>query len=218
MIDLNEAEIQKEGGAPVPEGSIVPLRMSIRPPRSGKEGNTHALFCKAKSGNEYIDVEFEVLGTFEGNKIWQNFTLVGSDQAAKISMRTLRAILESSRGIKPSDASPQATEARKLTDWADFNGMTFLAKVGCKVEQNPKDGRWYCNNEIKKVITADDGDEYTGGEKITDAPLPKLPEQGQAPAPAAAKSAGPAWGAQPSAVPAAAPPPSANPMPAWAMK
>ena len=131
MIDLNSAEIQKEGtGSAIPEDSIVPFKMTIRPPKAGKEGTTHNLFCRSDKGNEYIDVEFEVAsGQFAGRKIWQNFTLVGSEQAAKISMRTLRAIVESARGISPSDASPQATAGRQLSDWADFNSLVFLGLV-----------------------------------------------------------------------------------------
>lgn len=218
MLDFNQAELQGAGGrGPIPEDSIVPFKMTIRPPKAGKEGKTHALFCRAQSGNEYIDVEFEALGSFEGAKMWQNFTLVGSDMAAKISMRTLRAIIESARGVAPSDASPAATAMRQLSDWADFNSMTFLVKVGTVIEQSTKDGRYYVNNTIKKIITPDDV-EYAAGESISDKPLPQVPEAGAAPAAAAAKpsTAAPAWGAPAATTAPAAKP--AGPMPAWAAR
>lgn len=225
MIDLNTAELQREGGAgAIPEDSIIPLKMTIRPPKAGKEGSTHAVFCRSGKGNEYIDVEFEALGTFAGRKVWQNFTLVGSDTAAKISMRTLRAIVESSRGISPSDASPKATAGRQLSDWLDFNDMTFLAKVGTVVEQSQKDGNYYVNNTIKKIVTPDDA-EYQTGEFISDKPLPPIPAPGEAP-PTAAKTnvAEPqAWGSKPE-TPVAPPTSGANgkgpdgPMPAWGSK
>lgn len=223
MIDLNSAEIQTEGtGSAIPEDSIVPFKMTIRAPKAGKEGTTHHLFCKSGKGNEYIDVEFEAMGTFSGRKVWQNFTLVGSDQAAKISMRTLRAIVESARGIAPSDASPSASAGRQLSDWADFNGMVFLAKIKCVVEQSQKDGNYYVNNEFKKIITPDDA-EYTAGEHISDKPLPTIPAPGEKPAtthtPAATTAA---WGAPPQAAPVnTAPPvqqPAANPTPSWATR
>ncbi|MDY0037972.1 MAG: hypothetical protein RBS05_18835 [Zoogloea oleivorans] len=227
MLDFNQDEIQGAVGAgPIPEDSIVQLRMSIRPPRTGKEGNEHGLFCRSAKGNEYIDVEFECPegSAFAGRKIWEMFTLAGREEAVKISRRTLRAILESARGISPSDMSPQATEARKISDWADFNGMAFLAQVGIVVEQSTKDGRWYANNTIKKVITKDDGDAYSG-EKISDKPLPTLPDatatQPAAPAPAANA---PAWGQTQAAAPAsvapavAAAPAQKPPMPAWATR
>lgn len=226
MLDFNQAELQGAGGrGPIPEDSIVPFKMTIRPPSAKKQGNTHTLFCRAPSGNEYIDVEFEALGSFEGAKMWQNFTLIGSDMAAKISMRTLRAIIESARGVAPSDASPAATAMRQLSDWADFNSMTFLVKVGTVIEQSQKDGRYYVNNTIKKIITPDDA-EYAAGESISDKPLPTLPTEQPAAAAAAAKpsTAAPAWGAPaaatapaaPAVAPAAAKP--AGPMPAWAAR
>lgn len=226
LIDFNNAEIQTEGtGSAIPEDSIVPFKMTIRPPKAGKEGHTHNLFCRSEKGNEYIDVEFEVAsGQFAGRKIWQNYTLVGSDQAAKISMRTLRAIVESARGIAPSDASPQAAAGRQLSDWADFNSMTFLAKVKCKVEQSQKDGNYYVNNEIKKIMTPDD-EEYARGEFISDKPLPTIPDAGAKPAAtSSAAAAGPAWGAPaPSGVATKpvsdnAPKTAGAPVPAWAQR
>jgi hypothetical protein len=220
MLDFNQAEQQSAGtGGAIPPESVIPFKMTIRPPKAGKEGTQHPMFSRSSKGNEYIDVEFEALGTYAGRKIWQNFTLFGSDQAAKISMRTMRAIVESARGISATDASPQAAAGRQLSDWADFNGMTFLAKVKCVVEKSQKDGQYYVNNEITKIITPD-MEEYAAGEHITDKPLPLIPD---GPEPAAATAA-PAWGA-PAAQPAAAlptmPPPAAPqaaPMPVWAAR
>lgn len=223
MLDFNSAELQNEGtGSAIPEDSIVAFKMTIRPPKAGKEGTTHNLFCKSGKGNEYIDVEFEAQGTFAGRKIWQNFTLVGSDQAAKISMRTLRAIVESARGIAPSDASPAAAAGRQLSDWADFNSLVFLAKVKCVVEQSQKDGNYYVNNEFKKIITLDD-EEYSKGEFISDKPLPSVPAPGEkaATTSVAAAATTAAWGAPaPGATAAttAAATKSTAPVPAWAAR
>lgn len=228
MLDFNNAEVQSEGSvSAIPEDSIIPFKMTIRPPKSGKEGSTHNLFCKSGKGNEYIDVEFEAQGKFSGRKIWQNFTLVGSDQAAKISMRTLRAIVESARGISPSDASPAASAGRQLSDWADFNNLVFLVKVKCVVEQSQKDGNWYVNNEIKKIITPDDA-EYSAGEFVSDKPLPTVPAPGEkatgsvTASVVAAASAG-NWGAQPAAATAAVATQAAQqqtsaPIPVWATR
>jgi len=215
IIDFNNADLQGTGtgAGPIPEDSNVTFKLTIRPPKAGKEGTQHTMFCKSSKGNEYLDIEFEVVGgNFAGRKVWQNFTLAGSNQAAAISMRTLRAIIESARGVKPDDASPQATAARMLSDWMDMNELIFLAKVGAIVEQNQKDGKYYINNTIKKIITPDMA-EYMAGEAITDKPLPALPAEGTAPS--AAKPAAAAWSAP--AAPAAAKPAGA-PMPAWAAK
>lgn len=225
MIDFNDAELQHEGtGGAIPEDSIVPFMMTIRPPKAGKEGSQHPLFCRSAKGNEYIDVEFEAQGSCKGRKIWQNFTLHGSDTAAKISMRTLRAIVESARGIAPSDASPQAAEGRKLADFADFNGMTFLARVKCVVEKSEKDGNYYVNNEFKKIITPDD-EEYLAGEYISDKPLPTVPAAGESLPAKTSTAAAPTWGAPSTAASAPVqqpvmPPPASKPagMPSWASK
>lgn len=222
-IDFNDAEEQREGtGQAIPPESIVPFKMTIRPPKAGKEGTTHSLFCKSPKGNEYIDCEFEVQGQFAGRKVWQNFTLVGSETAAKISMATLRAIVESSRNISPKDTSPAAAVSRKLSDWADFNGMVFLARVKCVVDQSTKDGQWYVNNELAKVITPD-MKEYAAGEAISGKPLPAIPEAGSAPA-AKGPTATSTWGKSPDGPaptgPAEEPADEKkkDPMPAWAAR
>lgn len=236
MLDFNNAEPQSSGTGAIPPDSCVILQMTIRTPRAGKEGS-HPLLCRAQSGNEYLDVEFKVVrGQFEGREFWQNYTVAGSEKASQISMRTLRAIIESSRGINPKDESPAAVQNRRLNDWTDFQGMQFMAKIGAKCEKNIKDGRWYVNNDIKRVITPD-AEEYAiiaqAGEIITNNPLPEAPpESGAAPAAGGAQRQ---WGApqmgkhegsaptvgvnsQPSAPAQSATSPSSGgaPVPAWA--
>lgn len=198
MVDFNYAETQRTNSGFIPDDSIVTLQMTINPPKFGKEGDSHPLFCRSAKGNEYIDVEFEVVGgNFAGHQFRQFFTLVGSESAAKISMRTLRAIIESARGISPSDISPVATASRQISDWADFNGMLFLSKITCKTEQRPNDSNWYIKNEIKRVITIDDS-EYKLGEQISEKPLPVLPTETATPASSLSQTAQtapttPAW-------------------------
>lgn len=218
MLDFNQAGPQTEGNSAIPPDSVVPLKMTLRQPKAGKEGTQHSYFSRADSGNEYLDVEFEAQGTFDGKKIWQNFTLYGSDKAAKINMRTLRAIIESSRNINPNDSSPRAAAARQLSDWLDFNGMIFLARVKCVVEQSSKDGNWYVNNEIAKIITPD-MPEYQVGEHISDKPLPTVPAAGQQAAGKIKPAAGPgaafgAFGGAPPVMQTAFPAAAAFPAPA----
>lgn len=207
MLDFNNApDHQGTGtGSAIPPESIVPIAMTIRAPKAGKEGSQHPLFCKSSTGNEYLDVEFEVKGQFDGRKIWERFTLTGTNKKGKPnsdqSMATLRAIIESSRNINPKDPSPAASAARQLSDWADFNGMTFLAQVKCVVEQSNRDGQWYVNNEIAKVITPE-MPQYQQGEHISDKPIPAIPDNTHQ------ATAGPAAGAWGSAAPSAAQTPS----------
>ena len=224
MIDFNTADTQTAQAGAIPEDSIVPFKMTIRAPKAAKQGENHSHACKSAKGNEYIDVEFEAQGTHAGRKVWQNFTLWGSEAAKKISMRTLRAIVESARNISPSDASPIATQGRCIADLLDMNDMVFLAKVKCVVEQSQKDGQWYVNNEFKKIITPDDT-EYANGEFISDKPLPPVPAPGEKPAGAAAPAAASTWGTPPAGASAPTPPASpttpassAGPVPSWASR
>lgn len=179
MINLNNAEEQKEfTKGPIPSGSMVKLKMTIREPSTEKKSSVDPMLTKPASnnGNDYLNCEFEVVtGTFENLKIWQNLVLAGSDKASKISMATLRAIVEAARNVSPEDASPAATQARNLNSFADLNNMEFPAVVG--IEQ-PKKGDLYINNNIKKIITPN-MPEYqelmSGGEKITNTPIPEIP-------------------------------------------
>lgn len=217
MLDFNTADQQTTGKGPIPPDSCVILQMEIRTPRANKQGS-HQLLCKSDKGNEYLDVEFKVIrGSYEGKAIWQNFTVAGSEQAAKISMRTLRAIVESARQIDPRDQSPQAAQGRMLSDWSDFQGMQFMAKVDAKCEESK--GEWYINNHIKKIITPD-MEEYAviaqQGEIVTDNPLPEKPTEKKPQAPAAGWSGANAVTPSSSTVNAAATSPSSgSPVLTW---
>lgn len=201
-VDLNQAEEQGSGSEPIPEDSVVIVVAEIRPPKAGKEGTTHPLFCKSSSsGYEFLDFEFTVISSkFKDRKIWQNYMLsfIGaatekSNQAISISMRTLRAMVESARKISPKDASPAATQARIINDFSDLNGMLFPIVVGCEWGKANAEGKRYLNNTIKRIVTPDD-DRFAKvfadpeGVILSDKPLPAEP----AAAPAAAK---PAWAA-----------------------
>lgn len=232
-VDFNNAEPQGAGAGvgPIPEDSIVMLRMTLRAPKAGKTVGSHPLFTKSEKGNESLDVEFDVpTGKFEGKKLWQNFVVVGvgdgGKTAANISMRTLRAIVEAWRGVLPDDQTPAACAKRQLADWPDLQGAYFPAKVGVEIS---KDGR-FVNNTIKKIITPEvmlDGTNLwqlvmAGAEIITDKPLPVAPNAGQPSGATAATASGPApagaptWGAGSPGVPPAAGP--AVPTPSWAKK
>ncbi|MGE4442740.1 MAG: hypothetical protein AB7D27_14825 [Desulfomicrobium sp.] len=200
-INFNEADEQRESAGAIPAGSMVKVRMTIRQPEAGSVGTDQMLKLSKKGDCEMLDCEFEVVsGQFVTRKIWNNFIVDGSTdghcKAAQISMRVMRAIVEAVRGISPKDTSPAATQGRVLNSWADLQGMEFGVVVG--VDQ-PKPGDRYVNNTIKRVITADDEQFQhimAGGEIITDAPLPEIPQAG-------ASTAAPSWAAPRTQAPAA---------------
>ena len=197
-IDFNEADEQRESLGAIPPNSMVKVRLTIRQPQVA--GSDPMLKLSKKGDCEMLDCEFEVVaGQFATRKLWNNYIIDGvSDghkKAGQISMRTMRAIVEAMRGISPKDTSPAATQGRRIAQWSDLQGAEFGVVVG--VDQ-PKPGDRYVNNTIKRILTADD-EQYqhlmAGGELITDAPIPEIPQ-------ASAAAATPGWAA-PKAAPAA---------------
>ena len=145
----------------IPNGAIVPVVMTIRPGSAGDGG----WFTQSKTSDALmLDCEFTVsAGPFARRKFWQNMTLFGgkTDEggnsiAGKISRATLRAILESARGIMPSDFSENAKKGRQVSGPGDFNGMEFICKIGIQKGQNGYSDK----NQISVVITPDKK-EYT---------------------------------------------------------
>ena len=214
-IDFNAADEQRESAGAIPAGSMVKVRMTIRQPEVA--GSDPMLKLSKKGDCEMLDCEFEVIaGQFATRKIWNNYivggTTDGHHKAAQISMRTMRAIVEAVRGISPKDQSPTATQGRVLNTWSDLQGVEFGIVAG--IDQ-PKPSDRYVNNTIKRILTADD-EQYqhimAGGEIITDAPIPEIPQ--------ATQSAAPGWAAPKAApaVPAQGPlqaPTNAAPKAAW---
>lgn len=212
-IDLNDAETQREGSGPIPPGSIVPVRLTLRQADAKHQGHPDPLLSISDSGYVYLDCEFEVLaGAFMGSKFWENLGVDGKTekqmQGVRIAKRYLRAMVEAARNIQPDDASPQAVNGRMLNAYADLQGMWFGVQVDCK---KPRAGDRFVNNILKKIITPNHEfypQVMNGQDQITDNPVPEIPD-------AAAPAQGqPAWGAPApggQAKPAAAPPAQGQP-------
>lgn len=155
MYDLNNADQQM--GDTIPAGTIAPVTMLIRPGGSGEDGQ---LKQSNSSDAQYLDCEFTVTeGPFARRKFWQNFVISGGKKddkgrsiAGSISLATLRAALESARNIKPNDFSEAAMQGRRVASWADFNGLTFLVKIGIEKD---KTGQYEDKNKVLSVITPD---------------------------------------------------------------
>jgi hypothetical protein len=136
----------------IPDGTIAVVQMNIRPGNAGEGG----LLKRSKAGDaEGLDAEFIVVeGDYAKRKFW-GFLIVsgttdGHAQAADITARKLRAILESARGIKPTDVSEAAKKAR-IAEYADFDGLCFIAKIGV---EPARDG-YKAKNILGEVVTSD---------------------------------------------------------------
>jgi hypothetical protein len=143
----------------IPHGTIAIISMHPRPGGVGEDG-----MCKrSKDGScEMLDAAFTVVdGTYARRRFWENMVLEGTTdghaEAAKISRSKLRAILESARGIKPDDMSPAARAARTVS-LKDFDGLTFIAKIGIEKGGPKNDGsgtNYNDKNILAAVITPD---------------------------------------------------------------
>ena len=109
-----------------------------------------------------LDLEFVVVdGPQAKRKLWERMVISGTTdghaKAAEISRGKLRAILESARGIKPGDVSPEARKAR-TAEFSDFDGLRFIAKIGIEKGSPKNDGsgeNYADRNTIAMVITPD---------------------------------------------------------------
>jgi hypothetical protein len=152
MYDFNSAGEQRSGEM-IPDGTIAPVHLTIRPGNSGEGG----WLKRSKAGDsEALDCEFTVTeGPHAKRKFWTLFTIQGTTEghqkAGEISASRIRAIIESVNGIRPDDESEGARNRRRISSWGDLDGVRFVAKIG--VEKG-KDG-YKDKNTLAEVITPD---------------------------------------------------------------
>jgi len=140
-INLNDAEISTGDYELMPDGTIAKVSMLVKPGGEGEGG----WLTEAASKNLYLNCEFVVTeGKYARRKFWQALVLVGGKKNEKgesmsgnISKATLRAIVESAKGVDPKDTSEDAKAKRVLQSFDDLNGLEFTAKI--KIEKG-KDG------------------------------------------------------------------------------
>ena len=143
----------------IPAGEVVTVSLHLRHGGAGEDG---VLKRSRDGGCEMLDIEFTILdGKFKGRKFWQLMVVDGSTpghaQAADITRSTLKAILDSAKGLMPDDISAEARAARTV-NFKDFEGMCFMVKLGIEKGGPIKDkpGQNYPDkNVIGSVITKD---------------------------------------------------------------
>jgi hypothetical protein len=156
----------------IPNGEIAVVQLRIRPGNAGEDG----LLKRSKSGEaEMLDCEFVLVeGKFAKRKFWTNMIVSGTTdghaQAGDITRSKLRAILESARGIKPTDVSEAAKKARSVAGYEDFDGLRFIAKIGVEKGSNGYKDK----NILERVITPE-MKEWHAVEQIDRAATPSTP-------------------------------------------
>ena len=157
--DFNDAEAQHGAFDLIPKGTIVPLRMSIKPGGHDdhSQGWTNGYATPSfDTGAVYLSCEFVVTaGPFAKRKMWSNIGL----QSAKgptwgqMGRSFIRAALNSARNVNPLDNSPQAAAARRINSFADLDGIEFIARVDVE-----KDSKGEDRNVVKIAIEPDHKD------------------------------------------------------------
>lgn len=200
--DFNDADAQQGAFDLIPKGTIVPVRMTIKPgghddPSQGWTGGyaTESF----DTGAVYLACEFVVTGgLFAKRKMWSNVGLHSKKGPTwgQMGRSFIRATLNSARNIHPQDNSPPAAAARRINSFADLDGIEFLARVDVE-----KDAKGEDRNVVKLAVEPDHKD-YAG---LMGA-APKVP------------TGGGNAGTQTQATPAYAAPqrPAATGKPAWA--
>ena len=176
------------------------------------QGWSGSYATRGSTGAVYLNGEFTVLeGPYSKRKIW---TLIGlyspkGPDWANMGRAMIRAMLNSARGLSDKDVSPQAQAARRISGFADLDGLEFVARIDVGSDTNGDD-----KNEIRGAVTPNHKD-YTQVMGRHAAPSGYAPAASYpASAPTAATPVAPAPGTAP---PAHAPQGTAPDMrPTWA--
>ena len=156
--DFNDAE-QQQGFDLIPKGTLVPVRMTIKPgghddPAQGWGGGyaTESF----ETGAIYLAAEFVVTGGEHAKrKMWSNIGLHSKKGPTwgQMGRSFIRAALNSARNVHPQDNSPQAAAARRIQGFHELDGIEFLARVDVE-----KDAKGLDRNVIKLAVEPDHPD------------------------------------------------------------
>ena len=150
--DFNDA---RQNANLIPKGTIAKVRLTIRPGgfSDPAQGWTGGYAKRGASGAVYLDVEYTVLeGQYAKRKIWSMIGLYspkGPDWG-NMGRGFMRGVLNSSRGLSDKDNSPEAQNARRISSFADIDGIEFVARIDVGTDSNGQD-----KNDIRQALTRD---------------------------------------------------------------
>lgn len=163
IMDFND--ITSRENDLIPAGTFVKVRMSIRSGGYGSDG----ILSKTKNTNTlYLNAMLIVTeGIYTLRKIYHCFPVQGPeglqgpgglqgpdlhDSWVEKGQRQLRLVLESAHHILPTDTSEEAKKLRKVQSYREFDGLTFLIKVGVENSKNPQ---YPPKNCVQSIVTPD---------------------------------------------------------------
>jgi hypothetical protein len=140
-LDYNTANDQLVQ-ALIPKGTPLKVRLSIKPGEydAPEQGWTDGwATCNEETGSVYLSCRNTVLeGEFKKRKL---FGLIGLRSLKgptweQMGASFIKGILNSARGIDPSDGSPKAMQARRITGFHELNNLIFAGRAG--IDKNQK--------------------------------------------------------------------------------
>jgi hypothetical protein len=157
--DFNDAQAQQGAFDPIPKGTIVALRMSIKPGGHDdhSQGWTGGYATESfESGAVYLACEFVVTsGPYAKRKLWSNIGLLSKKGPTwgQMGRSFIRAALNSARNVHPQDNTEQASAARRISGFADLEGLEFIARLDVEKDIKGED-----RNVVKMAIEPDHKD------------------------------------------------------------
>lgn len=153
--DFNDAQ---SNANVIPKGTLAKVRLTIRPGGfdDPAQGWTGGYAKRGASGSVYLDAEYTVLeGPYAKRKIWSMIGLYSPNGPnwANMGRSLVRGILNSSRGLSDKDKSPEAQARRRISGFADLDGLEFVARIDVGTDTNGED-----KNEIKSAVMPDHRD------------------------------------------------------------
>lgn len=201
MSSWNDFNDAKQNPNLMPRGTLAKVRLTIRPGGfdDPAQGWTGGYATQGSSGAVYLNAEYTVLeGPFARRKVFGMIGLYspkGPDWA-NMGRSLIRGILNSARGLSDKDTSPQAQAARRISGFADLDGLEFAARIDIGQDTNGEE-----KNDIRTALTPNHK-EYAA--IMGTAPRMPVPP----PAPAPVPTSQPAPAAQPAGRPAGSARPS----------
>ena len=154
MLNFNDVEPDNNTG----EFQLIPNNTIARAVLTLQGGDTQIpefgqgnFFKSSSTGkrSKWLPLEFTIVGgTHNSRKVWHRLFVDGDKMsernvpiAKEIGLKTMRLIIESSRGIKPDDNSPEAQQGRQLNTIEQLNGMELCIKIGIEEGTNGYEDR-----------------------------------------------------------------------------
>ena len=157
--DFNDADAQQSGFDVIPKGTVVPVRMTLKPGGHDdhNQGWTGGYATQSfDTGAVYLACEFVVTGgPFAKRKLWSNIGLHSAKGPTwgQMGRSFIRGALNSARNVHPKDETPQASAARRIESFADLDGLEFIARVDVE-----KDAKGADRNVVKQALEPDHPD------------------------------------------------------------